>query len=391
MKPKLISITTVPQTLELLLIDQLTFMSGSYRITAVSSDVERLRKTVKRDEIEVSGVEMSRKITPLKDLKALWRMYRFLRKEKPLIVQTYSPKAGIVGMMAAWMAGVPIRMHSVIGLPLLIVTGTKRRLLNIVERITYGCATRVYPNSHNLRTIMAQEKLCRLNKMTVIGNGSSDGIESSRFDATLFSQEQKCELREKLNIGREDFVFIFIGRLVSDKGINELVDAFVRIADKYPQARLLLVGTPEDELDPLRDDTKAILESDKRIVLAGFQSDVRPYLAISDAFVFPSYREGFPSVVMEAGAMGLPSIVTNINGCNEIIIEGENGMIIPVKDVDALEGSMEKMLVDGETRERLKRNARELITSRYERQSLWDGILAEYRRLEQECNSKKRR
>lgn len=382
---ELIRITTIPLSLHKLLKGQMKFMSAYYDVVAVSSDSDLLSVVGANEGVRVKAVEMTREITPWNDFKALWKMYSFFIKEKPLIVHTHTPKAGIVGMMAAWLARVPLRLHTVAGLPLMEATGFKRHLLNFIERLTYSFATKVYPNSYGLRDFIVKEKLCVEEKLQVIGYGSSNGIDTSYFDPVLITSEDKETLRNILKIDETEFVFIFIGRLVKDKGINELIDAFVKISRQ--SCKLLLVGPYENELDPLLPTTKQIIESNPSIITVGYQEDVRPYLAISNCLVFPSYREGFPNVVMQAGAMGLPSIVTNINGCNEIIIEGENGMIIQVKDVSALSEAMNFVLDNPMELNRMASNARQLIVNRYEQRIVWEAILAEYKELEEKSQS----
>lgn len=384
-RQKLIRITTVPMSLHKLLKGQMKFMSAYYDVVAVSGDSDILRVVAANEGVEVKGLEMTREITPWKDIHSFWKMYRFFRKENPFIVHTHTPKAGIVGMMAAWLARVPLRLHTVAGLPLMEATGFKRHLLNFVERLTYSFATKVYPNSYGLRDFIVKEKLCVEEKLQVIGYGSSNGIDTSYFDPDYITSEDKETLRNILKIDETEFVFIFIGRLVKDKGINELIDAFVKTSTQ--KCKLLLVGPYENELDPLLPTTKQIIESNPDIISVGYQDDVRPYLAISNCLVFPSYREGFPNVVMQAGAMGLPSIVTNINGCNEIIIEGENGIIIPVKDVAALTKAMKYVLDNPVELNRMASNARQLIVNRYEQKVVWEAILAEYKELEEKSQS----
>ena len=374
---KLIRITTVPISLDKLLGRQLTFMNGHFDVTAVSADHTELKRVAEKYGVDHYPVEMTRAITPLKDLVAVWKLYRFLRKEKPALVHSHTPKAGLVGMMAAYFAGVPVRMHTVAGLPLLEATGAKRTLLNMVEKITYAFATKVYPNSFAMRDIIIREGFCAPEKLKVLANGSSNGIDTEFFSRPQIPKAQQQVLRQDLGILPEDFVFIFVGRLVSDKGINELMEAFKEIA--LPKAKLLLVGPLETDLDPLNPATLAEVESNKNIITAGYQNDVRPYFAISDVLVFPSYREGFPNVVLQAGALELPAIVSNINGCNEIIIEGRNGTIIAVKDVQALKSSMTEMVQNEPWREKLQSQARSMITSRYDQQVVWQAILAEYR------------
>lgn len=379
---KLIRITTVPISLDKLLSGQMNYMSSFYDVTAVSSDPAALDKIAEKEGVKVFSVEMTRKITPFQDLKAVFKLAAFLRKEKPLIVHTHTPKAGLVGMMAAKMAKVPHRLHTVAGLPLLEAKGKKRQLLDRVEKFTYRCATKVYPNSFGLLEIIQKNNYCRPEKLKVLANGSSNGIDTKHFSNAHFSDEANAALKKSLQISDSDIVFIFVGRMVSDKGLNELAKAFEPLHAKMPQVKLLLVGNFENDLDPLSEVTMKIIDGNHGIIAAGFQNDVRPYFAISDALIFPSYREGFPNVVMQAGAMGLPAIVSNINGCNEIIMEGVNGNIIPVKDAEAIYTAMEKMAMDVAYRQKLKANARNMIVKRYEQQLVWDAIREEYLNFE---------
>jgi glycosyltransferase involved in cell wall biosynthesis len=377
-KSKLIRITTVPQSLGGLLKGQLRFMSNYFEVIGISSSGKDLEKVRTDEGIRVIPVKMTRKITPVWDLIALWQLYCVFRKERPLIVHTHTPKAGTVGMLAAWLARVPHRLHTVAGLPLVEAQGMKRFLLNRVEKITYGCATHVYPISYGLINIILKEKFCSMQKLKVIANGSSNGIDTLFFNPLLFSSRQKQAFRQELNIPTDDFVFLFVGRLVSDKGINELVEVFDNISKKYSHVKLLMVGSEEPDLDPLKKETLQRMAANKHIISVGYQRDVRPYFVLSDALVFPSYREGFPNVVMQAGAMGLPSIVTDINGCNEIIIEGKNGTIIPAKDTIALQKKMELFIADRALIEKLRSKARDMVTSRYEQKMVWEALLAEY-------------
>lgn len=381
-KHKLVRITTVPISLEKLLSGQLHYMRSFYDVIAVSADKENLEKLGKSQEVEVFPVEMTRKITPAQDFFAIIKLYSFLRKTKPFIVHTHTPKAGLVGMIAAKLAGVPHRLHTVAGLPLVETIGLKRKLLDFVEKVTYSCATRVYPNSLGLKYIIEKNNYCGIQKLKVLANGSSNGIDTAYFNPDLFSTEHKTEFRNSLGIPEDDFVFVFVGRLVSAKGINEMIVAFELLQKKHSQVKLLLVGDYEKDLDPLSAFTLERIKSNTSILSVGFQSDVRPYFSISDALVFPSYREGFPNVVMQAGAMGLPSIVSDINGCNEIIIEGENGLIISVKSSQALYDAMELFLSDNQLFKIMKQNARSLIVSRYEQLLVWEAILQEYRLLD---------
>lgn len=390
MKNKLIRITTVPISLDKLLGRQLTFMNGHFDITAVSADEQELKRVAAKYGVKHYHVEMTRAITPFKDLAAVWKLYRFLKKENPEMVHSHTPKAGLVGMMAAYFAGVPVRMHTVAGLPLLEAKGLKRQVLNLVEKITYAFATKVYSNSFAMRDIIVKEGFCAPGKLKVLGNGSSNGIDTDYFSRAAVPAVTKTTLRKELGISETDFVFIFVGRLVGDKGINELVTAFKNLnlnlnlsrSLSLSKGKLLLVGPLETALDPLLPETLKEIESNPNIMTVGFQEDVRPYFAISHALAFPSYREGFPNVVLQAGAMELPSIVTDINGCNEIIEEGKNGLIIPVKDAAALQQAMEKMVIDIENYHLMKDHARPLIESRYRQEVVWQALLEEYQSIQ---------
>ena len=383
---KLIRITTVPISFKVLLKGQLRFMaSNGFDVKGVSSEGEELKEVRENEGIVMEAINMSRKITPFQDLKSLWEMWNFLRKEKPQIVHTHTPKAGIIGMLAARLAGVPYRLHTVAGLPLIEATGTKRKILNFVEKLTYSSATRVYPNSKGLYDFILQNNFTQSNKLKIIANGSSNGINTTFFNPAQVSEIEKVALREKLNIQPDDFVFVFVGRIVSDKGINELIKAFSELQtaenNELTGIKLLLVGDLESDLDPLNPETLAEINQNKDIISVGFQQDVRPFFAISDALAFPSYREGFPNVVMQAGAMGLPSIVSDINGCNEIIVEGENGLIIPSKNVEKLKEKMLTLARDKNLYVKLKENSRRMIENRYEQSVVWNALLEEYEGL----------
>ncbi|MEZ4818194.1 MAG: glycosyltransferase family 4 protein [Flavobacteriaceae bacterium] len=371
--------TTVPLSLEKLLEGQLGFMKNHFDVIAVSSDKNRLALYAKNEGVRHYSVNLTRKITPLRDIAVLIKMYRFFRKEKPQIVHTHTPKAGIVGMMAAWFARVPIRLHTVAGLPLMETQGLKKKLLVIIEKLTYRFANKVYPNSYGLKDYIVENKFCSAKKLCVLGKGSSNGIDVKYFSMEGYNTLFQKEFKEKMGILKDDFVFIFVGRIVKDKGIVEFIDAFTSI--QSTTISLLLVGPFEEDLDPLPLATLQTIKTHSKIVHVGYQQDVRPFFAISNALVFPSYREGFPNVVLQALAMGLPAIVSDINGCNEIITNNVNGLIIPKKDTHALANAMQVFLGDSKTYQDLAKNTRNSIVENYERSKYWSHLLAEYEAL----------
>lgn len=381
MKSILFRTATISMSLNVLLKGQLNFLNRYYDVTAISGSDDFLLELKQREGVQVFDIEMLRQIAPIEDLKSLWKLYKYFAKEKPLIVHSITPKAGLLTMMAAKMAGVPIRMHTFTGLIFPSRTGLMQKVLINMDKLLCYCATNIYPEGKGVRADLIQYKITN-KPLKVLANGNVNGIAKDYFDSALYSSEDKIELRKELGILENDFVFIFVGRLVRDKGINELIAAFLKLQSNSKKVKLLLVGSFENDLDPLNIETIKAIHECNTIITVGFQEDVRPYYAFSDALVFPSYREGFPNVVLQAGAMGLPCIVTNISGCNEIIIEGQNGTIIPVKNESGIYNAMIKLSSDKDYYSVLKSNARKMITSRYEQQVVWEALLAEYKSLE---------
>ena len=250
MNKKLFRITTVPMSLKYLLQGQMAFMSkNGFNVTMISSDGHEVNDVIENEKCDYFIITLTRKITPMRDLIATFRLYQFLRREKPDIIHTHTPKAGVVGMLASYIARVPIRLHTVAGLPLIEAKGIKRFILNFVEKFTYKFSTKVYPNSYGLKKIILNHRFASENKLKVIANGSSNGIDTSYFNPKLYSKHDINSLRSKLGIKKNDFVFIFVGRLVGDKGINELVKVFNELCLSFNAIKLLLVGPFEDNLD----------------------------------------------------------------------------------------------------------------------------------------------
>lgn len=378
MKTKIIRTSTVPISLNILLKGQLKFLNQQYNIVGVASKGDDLDEVKSREEIKTIAINMERGINPLKDIVSLVKLTILLLQEKPTIVHSITPKAGLLTMLAGKFAGVPIRMHTFTGLIFPTRKGAIQKLLIKMDQLLCWSATNIYPEGKGVKEDLIKYNITN-KPLTVLANGNVNGIDLEYFSLNQISQQETKQLKQAYNISSEDFVFIFVGRLVGDKGINELVSAFSKLETK--NTKLLLVGPLETELDPLKEEILKEINSNPNIISVGFQKDVRPYFAIANALVFPSYREGFPNVVMQAGAMELPSIVSNINGCNEIIIEGENGAIIPVKNSQAIQEAMQKIIENKTYYQQLKNNARPMIQSRYEQSVVWNALLDEYQTL----------
>jgi glycosyltransferase involved in cell wall biosynthesis len=385
-KKKLVRITTVPLSLDKILDGQLAFMNNHYEVIAVSSEKEYLIRCAKNEGVRFKHIEMTRKITPIKDFISLIKLISFLKKERPLIIHSHTPKAGILAMLASKITNIPIRLHTVAGLPLMEEKGSKKKLLELIEKLTYSFSTFVFTNSNGLYKYIIENNYVSKNKLKVIGNGSSNGVDINYFSPTSVSVKEKEKLKLSLGILENDFTFVFVGRIVADKGINELINAFDTISFQNNAIKLLLVGEQESHLDPLNENTLKLISTNKNIIKTGFQKDIRPFLAVSDALVFPSYREGFPNVIMQAGAMELPVIATNINGCNEIIVNEKNGVLIELKNNGAIVKAMVRLIEDEAFYKNLKSNARSMIVSRFERKVICEKILYEYKEMEKVLN-----
>lgn len=381
MKPKLIRITTVPISMNIILKGQLKFMNEFFEVIGVTGkDVKHFGEISQREGIRMFALDMKRTISPLKDFVALIKMIRFLHREKPQIVHSHTPKAGLLGMVAAKICGVPVRLHTVAGMPLVEAQGFRKWILRITEKITYKCATAIFPNSAGLREIIEKEKLNPGVPTKVIAQGSSNGIDLDHFspESIVDPAHSRKAIREELYIDPHALLFCFVGRIAKEKGIQELIEAFEALSSEQTGLHLLLIGPMEKENGPISESTLEKIRTHKNISAPGRADDVRPYLNASDIFVFPSYREGFPNVLMQAGAMGLPCIASDINGCNEIIIETQNGLLVPVKNVKSLKEAMAKLVSNPSLRLSLASKSQELITGRFDRQAVWHELREEY-------------
>lgn len=348
-KPKIIRVSTVPISLNVFCKGLLQELSKDYEVAAVSSPGTDLEEIEIREKVRTFAVPMRRQIALLHDLRSLWQLFWLFRKEKPDMVHSITPKAGLLSMIAAKLAGVPIRLHTFTGLIWPTASGLKRKILVAMDKLLCICATHLNPEgqgvAHDLQAHITHKPL------TVLGHGNVRGIDFEYYKSTPDIELAAQQSRTKFGIPQDSFVFLFVGRIVRDKGIVELLEAFKNLTESYSQKNdtfspisLLLVGNEEEYLDPLPPSTQQLINTLPNVYRLPFQTDVRPFYATAQALVFPSYREGFPNVVLEAGAFALPSIVTDINGSREIITNKDNGLIIPPQNTEALTQAMQTLL-----------------------------------------------
>lgn len=375
-KKKLIRVCTHDISLEGLLKGQLRYLNKYFDVIGVAADTGVLQKVADREGVRIINIPMHREISLWGDLCSLWKLFRLFRREKPDLVHANTPKGSLLSMIAAWIARVPIRIYTVTGLRYQGTEGKFRFLLQTMERITCACATTVIPEGAGVKKALENDSITK-KPLRVVHNGNINGIDTHFFNPHNI-KESRASLRKILRLRPDDFTFIFIGRIVSDKGMNELADAMRRLGDC---CKLILVGNIESNLDPLKEDNEQFFLHSDSVRYVGIQDDVRPFLYAADALVFPSYREGFPNVVLEAGAMGLPAIVTDINGCNEIIHEKENGIIIPPRNTEALIHAMRIFLAQRNNMVAMHQKAREMVVERYDRKDVWEALRKRYEQL----------
>ncbi len=314
--------------LRYLLPGQMYFMSQhGFDVVMISADGKELSEVINKEQCRHIVVQMTRRITPFQDLKCLIQLILIFKKEKPDIVHSHTPKAGLLGMLAARICGVKIRIHTVAGLPLMVEKGFKYHLLKFIEKLTYAAANHVWPNSHSLMQFIKDHGLTSSKKLHIIGKGSTNGLNTVRFNSSQLSEERLTALKTQINFNKENTYLLCIGRLVADKGIVELVEVFLKLQEKNPLLKLILAGEFEPELDPLPATILKEIASNNSILHVGWINNVEYYMKVSSFFIFPSHREGFPNVLLQAGAMGLPVICSRIAGNIDIVANNETGLI----------------------------------------------------------------
>lgn len=375
MKKKVIRISTVPGTINGLLQGQLKMLSSNYNVIAISSPGKELKEIAIRENVRTIPIAMERRISFIKDIISLFRLIFVFHKEKPWMVHSITPKAGLLSMIAAWICRVPVRIHTFTGLVFPTAQGILKKTLILTDKLTCFCATHINPEGKGVMNDLKKYQITA-KPMFLIANGNINGV-----DINYYSRTQEIE-KQSLNLKYDGYItFCFIGRIVKDKGIHELLTAFCNIHSQNKLVKLYILGRFEEQ-DAINEADKEIILKHKDIHYVGYQKNIRPYLCASDILVLPSYREGFPNVVLQAGAMGVPTIVTDINGCNEIIQHSINGLIVPPKDSNALSNAMLSFIENPAQIHLMRPACIQRVNQLYRTELIWEALLNKYKELE---------
>jgi glycosyltransferase involved in cell wall biosynthesis len=372
---------TVPQTFYYFTQGQIGYLrERNFEIAAITAPGEYLDKFKEREKIEVFAVPMSREISPLKDIKALYEIIRITSRFRPAIMHGSTPKAGLLTMLAAVVTGVPVRLFFMRGLRFSELVGWKKKVVKLMEWLTCLCAHQVLCTSRSVRELAVQEKICAPENIKVLHHGTGNGIDARRLDPRKFSRSDRLQIKKNHKIPEGALVLLFVGRLVREKGVIELQGAWRTLREDYPDAHLVMAGGMEKE-DPVPPEIMENFNNDDRVHLLGHVPDVAPFYAIADVLVHPSYREGIPIAPLEAAAMEVPVVATRIPGCVDAVVDGETGILVPAKDYAALTGAIKSLLDDPALRQKLGPAGRERVLRDFRPEDIWEALCQEYLRL----------
>ena len=374
--------TTSPKALRSFFQAQVRFLvSEGFDVHTISSPGTELDEFRCNVSVPTHEIAMQRRISPFADLLALLRLFRKLRRLRPAIVHTHTPKAGLLGMLAAWMARVPIRVYTINGLRFTTCLGLRRAVLTAADKLGCRLATSVLCVSDSLRQQAVALGVCPAFKVRTLGHGASHGVDTHTFDPDRRNSVDRGRIRSVYGLPHDAVVLSYIGRIVRDKGIAELSAAWRVLREEFPDLRLFLCGTAEPE-DPLSPEVVRTLRDDSRVCFTDETlGDMPAVYAASDVCVLPSYREGLPNVALESQAMRVPIVATRISGTIDAVKDGVTGFLVEPRDAAALVTALRLLIRDGQIRSRMGAAGREFVSERFLEQRLSELLAREYRRL----------
>ena len=379
----IVHITTIPESLCVFFEGQFTFIQNSgFDVIAISSPGKWLDTFAKEENIQTYGLEITRKITPFKDILTIYRLCRLLHRIKPDIVHAHTPKGGLLGIVAAWLVRVPIRIYQIHGLRFMTASGMKKKILTATEIVACALANRVLCVSNSIMNFVVDHNICAAQKIKTLANGTINGLNSkSKFNPAIFSAHQKYEIKAGYNIKPDSLVIGFVGRIVRDKGIIELCTAWKTLREEFPRLELLLAGPFEKNTYPLPDDIMEFIHSDDRIHLTGMLLDTVPAYLVMDILVLPTYREGFGLAAIEASAMNIPVVATNIPGCIDAVSDGSTGTLVPPYDAGELCTALRNYLLNPQLRRAHGTTGRQRVLTEFSQEKMWEAVRDEYETL----------
>ncbi|MBU4411639.1 MAG: glycosyltransferase family 4 protein [Proteobacteria bacterium] len=382
-KVKLARISTVPYFVVSQLAGQLDAIVGSdISVTVISSDGPEL-SMLKSGALShrIITVEIARSISFLKDIRALRRLFLIFRQERFDIVHSTNPKAGLISAIAGLFAGVPVRLHTFTGQPWVHMHGPFRSMARWGDCLIGKLNTRCYADSESQRRFLVEQRVVLPKQISVIGAGSIAGVNLERFNMARFTDQARAQTRTSLGIPPDAPVLLFVGRITVDKGVRELMVAFQQIKKMGSRAHLVFVGPFDTERSEGNEITRSAIVDIPDTHIMGYTEQPEVYMAIADILCLPSYREGFGTVVIEAAAMGVPTVGTDIYGLSDAVVNGETGILVPPRDPAALAWALSSLFDDpvrcGEMGDAAKRRAEMFFDAK----QINEKVIAEYHRL----------